>query len=384
MLKLLKSAEVYSPRFMGRKDILLVLDKIAMIEDSIATDGLPMLEVIDCTGKIACPGIIDQHVHIIGGGGEEGPPSSIPELMLGDIISGGISTVVGVLGLDASGKTMQALLRKARSLEYEGLNTFIYTGYYGVPAVTVTGSILTDIVLIDKIIGAGEIAISDYRSSHPSLQMLKQLASEAITGGMVGGKAGVLHIHTGDGKKGLGPLIELLDDSDYPMKMFVPTHLNRNRRLFNEAKAYAFRGGNVDLTAGEKTGPGVSVADAVKELLEAGIPMEHITVSSDGNGSMKVDGNGGNTGVGSVRQLLADMASCILEKGVPFETAISLVTENVAKVLSLFPAKGRLAPGSDADVLILNRADLTPDKLIVKGSLLVDNGVPLKKGRFEK
>lgn len=384
MLKLLKSADVYSPRFIGRKDILLVLDKIAMMEDFIAPDGLPMLEVIDCTGKIACPGLIDQHVHLIGGGGEEGPPSSIPELMLGDIISGGISTVVGVLGLDASGKTMPALLRKARSLEFEGLNTFIYTGYYGVPAVTVTGSILTDIVLIDKIIGAGEIAISDYRSSHPSLQMLKQLASETITGGMVGGKAGILHIHTGDGKKGLGPLIELLDDSDYPIKMFVPTHLNRNRRLFNEAKAYALRGGNVDLTAGEKTGPGVSVADAVKELLEAGVPMERITVSSDGNGSMKVDGNGGNTEVGSVRQLLADIAGCIFEKGVPLETAISLVTENVAKVLALFPAKGRLAPGSDADILILNRADMTPDKLIVRGSLLVDNGVPLKKGRFEK
>lgn len=384
MLKLLKCAEVYSPRYKGKKDILLILDKIAMIEDEIKEDGLPMLETIDCSGKIACPGFIDQHVHLTGGGGEEGPPSSIPELMLGDIISAGVSTVVGVLGVDGSGKTIQGLLAKARSLEFEGLNTYIYTGYYGLPAVTVTGRILTDIVFIDKVIGAGEIAISDYRSSHPSLQALKELASEVITGGMVGGKAGILHIHVGDGKNGLQPLIELLENSEYPVGMFVPTHLNRNRALFNEAQSYARRGGNIDLTAGETTGPGLSVADAVLELLEAGVPMERVTVSSDGNGSMKVGGNGGNTGVGSVRQLLKDIGSCILEKGIPKEVAIGLVTENVARVLKLFPAKGRLNPGSDADILILNSPDMSLDKLIVKGSLLADNGIPLKKGRYEK
>lgn len=381
MLKLLKRAEVYSPQYAGRKDILLIRDKIAMIEDTIAEDGLPLLDIIDCTGKIACPGFIDQHVHLLGGGGEEGPPSSIPELMLGDIVSAGVSTVVGVLGLDGFGKTVQGLLAKARSLEFEGLNTFIYTGYYGLPAVTITGRILTDILFIDKIIGAGEIAISDYRSSHPSLQALKELASEVITGGMLGGKAGILHIHTGDGKKGLRPLIELLEDSEYPIGMFVPTHLNRNRALFNEAQSYARRGGNVDLTAGERTGPGLSVADAVLELLEAGTPMDRVTVSSDGNGSMKT---GGNTGVGSVRQLLEDIAGCILEKGIPAETALSLVTANVAKILALYPSKGRLAPGSDADVLVLNSPDMTLDKLFVRGSLLADNGAPLKKGRYEK
>lgn len=384
MLKLLKSAEVYSPQYMGRKDLLLVLDRIGMMGDVIPSEGLPLLEIIDCTGKIACPGLVDQHIHLTGGGGEEGPPSSIPEIMLGDITSAGVSTVVGVLGVDGSGRTVQGLLTKARSLEFEGLNTYMYTGYYGLPAVTITGRILTDVVFIDKVLGAGEIAISDYRSSHPDLQTLKELAYEVITGGLVGGKAGVLHIHVGDGKKGLQPLTDLIEDSEYPARMFVPTHLNRNRELFEQAVGYARDGGNIDLTAGEKTGKGLSVPDAVLKLLGSGVPMDKVTVSSDGNGSMKPEGENGGTGVGRVVQLLNDIRGCILEKGVPVPTALGLVTENVARVLGLFPKKGCLAPGSDADILILNKGDMTPDKLFVKGNLLVDNGVPIKKGRYEK
>lgn len=383
MLKLLKSAEVYAPQYLGKKDILLVQDRIGMIGDALPTEGLPLLEIFDCAGKIACPGLVDQHIHLTGGGGEEGPPSSIPEIMLGDIISAGVSAVVGVLGVDGSGRTVQGLLTKARALEFEGLNTYIYTGYYGLPAVTITGRILTDIVFIDKVLGAGEIAISDYRSSHPDLQTLKELAYEVTTGGLVGGKAGILHIHVGDGKKGLQPLIELIEDSEYPVRMFVPTHLNRNGELFEQAVAYARRGGNIDLTAGEKTGKGLSVPDAVLKLLGSGVPMDRVTVSSDANGSMKPEGEGGETRVGSVSQLLNDIRSCILDKGAPIPAALGLVTENVARILGLFPRKGCLAPGSDADILILNSGDMTPDRLFVKGNLLVDHGAPIKKGRYE-
>jgi beta-aspartyl-dipeptidase (metallo-type) len=381
MFNLLKNTECFIPEYIGKKDILLVLDKIAGIQEKIEPDVFPGITVYDCSCKIACPGFIDQHIHLTGGGGEDGPQSSISEIMLCDIISAGVSTVVGVLGVDGVGKNVQGLLTKARSLEFEGINSYIYSGHYGMPSVTLTGRVLTDIAFIDKIIGAGEIAISDYRSSHPSLQALKELASEVMTGGMLGGKAGVMHMHVGDGKRGLLPLFELLRDSDFPAGMFVPTHLNRNKALFEQAFDYARKGGNIDLTAGEKTGKGYSVADSLIKLLDGGISIDRITISSDGNGSMKIDGSHAKTAVGKVSWLLDDIRECI-GKGIAAETVLKTVTSNVAKLLKLYPAKGTLALWSDADILILNREEFTVDKLFVRGKVLIDNGILLKKGKF--
>ena len=382
MFKLLKSAECYTPDYTGKKDILVVFGKIYLIEENISESIFPDMQVIDCSGKIAMPGIIDQHVHLTGGGGEAGPASCIPELMVSELISGGISTVVGVLGMDGVVRNIQGLLTKARSLEIEGINTYIYTGYYGVPAVTLTGRVMTDIAFIDKIIGAGEIAISDYRSSHSSTQQLKELSFEVLSGGMLGGKAGVLHIHVGDGKSGLQPLLDLYRESEFPIGMFVPTHINRNRALFEQGMEYLRNGGNIDLTAGEKTGKGLSVQDSLRKLVDAGIGMDRVTVSSDGNGSMAGGVSGGETG--KVSQLFNDVRSSILETKIPITTVIKTVTSNVAGILGMYPAKGCLAAGSDADILVAGREEFMLDKLLVRGEVLVDNGKPLIKGRFEK
>ncbi len=382
MFKLLKNAECYTPDYQGKKDILVVLGKIYRMEENISESILPDIQVMDCSGRIAMPGIIDQHVHLTGGGGEEGPASCIPELMAGELVAGGISTVVGVLGMDGIVRNIQGLLTKARALEIEGINTYIYTGYYGVPAVTLTGRVMTDIAFIDKIIGAGEIAISDYRSSHSSTQQLKELAFEVLSGGMLGRKAGILHIHVGDGQNGLKPLLDLHNDSEFPIGMFVPTHINRNRALFEQGVEYLKQGGNIDLTAGEKTGKGLSVQDGLKRLLDTGVAMDRVTVSSDGNGSMAGGGSGGE--VGKVSQLFEDIRASILEAKIPVSAAIKTVTANVAAVLRMFPAKGCLAPGSDADILVADRESFALDKLLVRGELLADNGKPLIKGRFEQ
>ena len=382
MFKLLRNTECYTPDYAGKKDILTALNKICLIQDRIDKFIVPGLQEIDCTGKLAMPGIIDQHVHLTGGGGEAGPASCIPELMVSELIMGGISTVVGVLGMDGIVRNIQGLLTKVRALETEGINTYMYTGYYGVPVVTLTGKVMTDIAFIDKIIGAGEIAISDYRSSHSSTQQLKELAFEVLSGGMLGGKAGVLHIHVGDGKKGLKPLIDLLGDSDFPIEMFVPTHINRNHALFEQGIQYLKMGGNIDLTAGEKTGKGISVQDSLRRLTDAGVAMDRVTASSDGNGSVAGAGSGSSTG--KVSQLFSDIRAAILEKGIPIAAAMKTVTSNVASVLRMFPAKGCLAEGSDADILIVNKQGFTFDKLMVRGEFLADNGKPLVWGRFEK
>ncbi len=359
----------------------MVYGKIFMISDSISLDVPWDVEEIDCAGKIVCPGFIDQHVHITGGGGEEGPLSKVPELMLGEIVSAGVTTVVGVLGVDGITRSTAELLAKARSLELEGITSYIYTGSYNVPTTTLMGRAAADIALIDKVIGIGEIAISDYRSSYPSTQTLKELASEARVGGMIGGKAGVLHLHVGDGKDRLRPLFNLVNECDFPLSMFVPTHLNRNRQLFNDALEYARTGGYIDLTAGEITGTGYSVADAIVLALQHGIDPEHITVSSDGNGSVP-QGAGEGSQVGKVVNLFNDIRECIVGKRIDISIAIRTVTSNAARILGIYPVKGILAENSDADIVVLNK-DFTLDKVFAKGQLMVDKGKLVRKGRFE-
>jgi len=342
-----------------------------MISSNIQLDSLPGLEIINCTGKIACPGFIDQHVHITGGGGEQGPRSIIDPLQTDMIFMAGITTVVGTLGADGVGKSMEALLMKARSLEMYGLTSFIYSGNYGVPTKTITGRVLSDIALIDKVIGTGEIAISDYRSSYPTMNELAKLAHEAQTGGMLGGKAGVMHMHVGDGRDGLKPLLDLLDKTDFPVSMFIPTHVNRNRVLFNQAARYRDEGGIIDLTAGENTSAGCRVPECLQLLSAGECGLDRVTVSSDGNGSGAGESH---AETGSVGALFQDIRTAIMEYGLPFDQVLKTVTENVAKVLKLYPRKGKLAVGSDADILLLDKETYSIDTVIARGNVLVRNG----------
>jgi len=382
VFKLLKNGHCFTPEDVGKKDILIAYGTICKISDRISAENLWDIEILECEGKIICPGFIDQHVHILGGGGEEGPESRIPELMLGDIISAGVCTLVGVLGVDDITRNIAGLLTKARAIEAEGPTTYIYTGSYGIPTATLTGKVISDITLIDKIIGVGEVAISDYRSSHPDMQMLKSLAYEAKIGGLLGKKAGVVHIHVGDGKKGLAPLTDLLEDSEYPLEMFVPTHLNRNKRLFEQAVQYALMGGNVDLTAGESSETGYSIPDAMEILLGRGVNMDRVTFSSDGNGSIPSN-QGGGTGVGKMMRLFDDVRECILNRKMDVQTVLKTVTSNVAKVLRLYPQKGVLSVGSDADILVLDERDLTIESLLIKGTIYINERKIVKKGRYE-
>lgn len=381
MLKLLKGGYCYSPEDIGKKDILIACSRIFKIEDNIAEEDYAGIEVIDCSGKIVCPGFIDQHIHITGGGGENGFVSRIPEIMLSDILTGGVTTVVGVLGFDGITRSIAGLLAKARGLISEGISAYIYTGSYGIPTTTLTGEISSDIALINEIIGVGEIAISDHRSAHPTIEMLKHIAYQARLGGFLGGKAGLVHIHIGDGKGGLKPLIELLEQSDFPIDMFIPTHTNRNKDLFKQAVNYCKNGGNIDLTAGENSQKGISVPEALK-LLKEQTGLDRITVSSDGNGSIPSNSQSGSN-VGKVQQLFEDIKTLILEEKIDISEVLKVVTKNPAKNLKLYPKKGTLSIGNDADILVLDSKDVKLDKVIARGNLLMDNGVLIKNGTFE-
>ena len=162
LIKLLKNAEVYAPACLGKKDVLVIADKVVRIEDEITGyEGLPEVEIFDLTGKKLLPGYIDMHMHITGGGGEQGPASRVPEAMLSQITSCGITTVLGLLGTDGVTRSVENLVAKARALTEEGITAYCLTGAYGMPSPTITGSVEKDIMMVPPIIGT-KIAVSDH------------------------------------------------------------------------------------------------------------------------------------------------------------------------------------------------------------------------------
>ena len=169
---IIRNAKVYQPEYAGRKDILILNGKIAAVGENLTADFGGCIEVreIQGEGMAAVPGFIDSHEHILGGGGEGGFHTRTPEASLKDLTMNGITTVVGCIGTDGIGRDMTALLAKAHGLENEGISTYAYTGSYQVPVRTLTDSILKDIMMLDKVIGVGEVAISDHRSSQPTFQ----------------------------------------------------------------------------------------------------------------------------------------------------------------------------------------------------------------------
>ena len=221
MIKVIKNATVYSPDFMGKKDIMFTAGKIAFIEDMIdVTPFKEYVEVIDGTGKLLFPGFVDCHVHILGGGGEGGFKTRTPEIVLSDLIKGGVTTVVGCLGTDGITRNMESLIAKAKGLQEEGISAFVYSGSYRLPLGTLTGSIQKDIMMIDSVIGIGEIAISDHRSSAPVIEEFARAAADARVGGILSGKAGIVNVHLGDGKEMLDYLFYMMKNSEIPASQF--------------------------------------------------------------------------------------------------------------------------------------------------------------------
>ena len=345
MLTLLRGAVCFCPKPAGRRDIVLAGEKIYKITPPGAIGDAALFErVLDCHGLLAFPGFVDQHVHITGAGGEQGFGSRVRELEAPELAAAGITTAVGLLGADGVTRSMEALYAKAKGLETEGLTTYLYSGSYAVPPVTLTGSLTRDLVLIDKVLGAGELAISDHRSSNPDARTLAGLAAQVRLGALLSGKAGVVHLHVGDGRGGLSILRQVLRGTDLPAEMFVPTHVNRNPALFREALAYGRAGGRLDLTAGERAG--LSVSEAVRTLAAEGLDLSKVTVSSDAGGSAP-DG-----GVGNPSALYEDFLEIIEQSVLPPEAAVRLFTENPAAALGLAPQKGALREGGDADLLL--------------------------------
>jgi len=387
MVSLVKGGQVYAPEPLGIKDILIAGHKIIAFGQpgSIQVDGFP-LQVIEAAEKIVLPGFIDSHVHILGGGGEGGPTTRAPEIHLEDIISAGVTTVIGCLGTDSITRHMTSLLAKARALEQEGISTYIFSGAYDIPVVTLTGSVRSDLVLIDKVIGAGEVALSDHRSSQPTFEELAHLAAECRVGGLLGGKAGILHVHLGDGPRRLELLWRLVRETEIPISQVIPTHVNRHRDLLEDALAFAAQGGTIDLTAlpkDQNDPKDVPVETAIVLAREKKVPLSRLTISSDANGSLPVfDAAGKLIGltIASPQSLWQTFQALLKQKIISLEEAAYLFAANAANAYKL-AGKGGLKPGSDADLIIIN-ADFNLESVMARGKLLLHQGKLLARSTF--
>ena len=345
---LFQNIDVYAPEYLGRKDVLTVYDKIVKIADAgtITADGLLSgAETVDGTGLVLTPGFVDCHVHVLGGGGEGGFANRTPEATMEGLNKFGVTTVVGCLGTDGIGRDMCALVAKTKGLREQGMSAWCYTGSYQVPVRTLTDGITKDIMMIEEIIGTGEIAISDHRSSQPTFEEFARLAADTRLGGVLSGKAGVINVHLGNGAS-----ICAVDGGK------------------------SVEGGAVDFTGNEEIDYWETVCDEVRvckgirRMLDAGVNPKHITISSDGQGSLPIFNEKGEflrMGMGQSSCLLKEVKECVEKAGIPLETAISTITANPAEILSL-KGKGKIREGYDADLCVLDQG-LEIQEVVARG-----------------
>jgi beta-aspartyl-dipeptidase (metallo-type) len=387
---LIHNADVFAPRALGPRSLLLGGGRILWMGPQRDLPALPTAlassaRTIDLQGARLIPGLIDGHVHVTGGGGEAGFSTRVPPLPLSRFSTAGVTTVIGLLGTDDTVRSPGELLATLYALREEGLNAWGYTGGYHLPPATLTGSVRSDLVYLEALIGIGEVAISDHRSSQPTADELLRLAADAHVAGLMTSKAGILHLHLGDGPRGLEFVRRALAESEIPARVFNPTHVNRRRALFEEAIGLARSGCTVDVTAfpvvdGEDAW---SAAAAVERYLASGAPPERVTVSSDAGGCLPcfdTDGRVCSMEVGSAGALLATLRE-LLAQGLPLEQALPPFTSNPARLLRL-AGKGTIAAGADADLVALD-ATGRAQTVIIRGTMHVLDGELLRRGTFE-
>lgn len=380
MLTLIKNAELYSPKYLGHQDILIAGEKIVAISSNLDAFS-DQAKVWDAKSKILTPGLIDQHMHVIGAGGKNGFASMTPEVTLSELIACGTTTVVGLLGTDGTARNIRTLYSKVKSLEQEGVSAYMFCGYYGVDSMTITDDIQGDMIFIDKVLGC-KIAISDIRSSYPTATELLRKLRDVRVGGYLANKKGILHIHLGSLDTKMDILFELVNTYQFPIANISPTHVGRTEALFNQAIEFAKLGGIIDITTGasQYTAPYKSVLYA----LEQGASIDKMTFSSDGHAGLTVFNDEGiPIGIkqAPISENLNEVIHLIQKGGVAIEDAFKLITTNPATNLGL-KNKGSIAVGNDADLCAFDK-DFVLQDVFARGQQMMQDTNIIVKGTFE-
>jgi len=388
---LIRGGQLFAPEDLGRQDLLVGYGKVLAIGNDLATRFAPLgsIQLLDAGGKLVVPGFIDQHIHFLGGGDFEGPLGRVPELHVGMVTRGGVTTAVGIMGIDMEFKTLHGLLIKAHELEWSGLSTYIYTGSFRIPPPYLTSSVRADITLIDKVLGV-KVAVSEDTYPNLSLPEFARVAGEVRLAAGVSGKAAVIHAHIGRNPTRLQPVFDLLKAVSLPISQIVPTHVNRHQPdTLAHALEFVRLGGTIDFSANlsKRSGSltGMNPDEAVQRALAAVVPLSQITLSSDSNVSMPVlDAQDRPVGLHNAPPsiLHRELVQIVRTNGLTLSEALPLVTSNVARVLGIAGHKGSLARGKDADVVLLD-PDLSVDTVIARGRLMVQGGRVLVRGPFE-
>ena len=386
MFKLISNADVYTPRSLGIAHVLCCGEKIVHVgaKKPELGVGLDVIEY-DFEGRALVPGLIDGHTHITGGGGETGYASKVPTVPLSEFTSAGVTTAIGLLGTDDITRSTSSLISACFALREEGMSAWCYTGGYHYPLTTLTDTAVKDIVHIDCVIGIGELAISDHRSSQLSWRELARIASEAHVAGLMTGKAGIVHLHLGDGESGLSLMKKVISKTEIPNRVLNPTHVNRLTGLFDQACEFVKDGTYIDLTAFPMTedDPGISITDALTKYINQGLPLDKITVSSDGGGCLPVFDKQGLLSsldfgrCSSLNQAMFDL----LDIGLSLEQVLPLFSSNVAALLRL-KNKGQIIVGADADLVGLGNSNQISD-VMCRGEWHKKNTTLQIKGKFE-
>lgn len=386
LLTLLRNARIFAPAALGTCDLLIGGGEILAIGAALPALPAALVDEHDVAGRRLIPGLIDGHVHVTGGGGESGFASRVPPITMSALSLAGITTVVGLLGTDGTTRTVADLVARTYGLREEGLSAWCYTGSYQCPPHTLTGSVRGDIIFVDPILGVGELALSDHRSSQPTFDELLRVAADCHVAGLTSGKAGHVHLHLGDGGRGLDLVRKAITETELPARVFQPTHVNRNRRLFDESVELAVAHKlPIDVTAFPADDEGLDAPTAIARCLATpAFPAHRLTCSSDGAGCLPVfdaDGQLIELDIGRPATLHAALTA-LLADGHPLEQVLPVFTANVAQQLRL-AGKGRIAVGADADLVILDENGAIHD-VMARGRWLVRARTPMMVGMFER
>ncbi|WII70736.1 amidohydrolase family protein [Bdellovibrio sp. 22V] len=357
MMTYLENGHIFVEGAFKKANLLIARSKIERIGNvSVQTLDELQVEVLDCSGCYIIPGLIDPHLHLTGGSGERGGFSSQSlGILVSECVEGGVTTLVGTIGVDTTTKTMPELIAKAKAFNDIGLNAFCYTGGYDCPPRTITDSVRNDIIYIPEVIGVGELAIADRRAPEPELRDLARAVVDAYVGGMLANKPGIAHIHVGPGQRRLQTIRDLMEQHEViPAKIYM-THIGRSQALVEEAIDLAKKGCFIDFDLWER-----DFCYWYKIYKDLGGPLSQVTVSSD-------------AGIGKPSELWEELRSGVLQHGLSLEELIPHFTSHPARALEL-SQKGRILVGCDADLAIFDVKELAMKHVISRGQIFVKDG----------
>ena len=395
-MTILRCGRVLAPEALGARDLVIAGERIVAVADpGVEIAGIEV-EALDLRGLTVTPGFIDNHVHVLGGGGGLGFASRAPELQTSQLTRAGITSVIGMLGFDATSKDMRALVAKTKAFREDGISAYALTGAtLEHPVPTLTGRIRDDIAFVEEIIGVGEISVSElgyaYDSNGPGAQYIAEAATAGLLAGRLARKRGYLCLQVPPYHGAcLKPVMDMLERTGLPIAQLLPSHVNQTEAYMADAIAWAKRGGFVDVGANYSPDNNFSRATpparAITRLLEAGVPLAQILLSSDGNGAPpKEEQREGQPAVANYMPLSALHATwrrLIVEEGLPPADALRVVTANVADATGL-ARKGRIAAGLDADLVAFDD-DWQIHTVIARGRVMVADGAPVARGMFDR